>query len=62
MTGNVKRSTNTAVITLSASSLLYYSFCRHKLATEKFKFQQIQHNLQEYVAKKGTLQHEEEED
>ena len=58
--GNVRRSTNTALMTLSGTVLLYYPYCRHKLASDKFKFQQVKHNLREYVNQRGKLDEDEE--
>lgn len=62
LTGNIPRATSTSLVTMSATSLLYYSYCRHKLATDRFRFQQIKLNLRDYVARRGRLQDDDEDD
>ena len=59
ITGNVSRSTSTAVYTFTGGTIVYYAFCREMLVREKFKMQQVKHNLADYVAQRGK---EEDED
>ena len=54
----MRRSTNLALWVLPTTMLAYYSYCRHKIATDRFKFQQIKSHLIEYVDQKGKEEEE----
>ena len=51
--GNVPKSTKHAILAFPLVLIPYYSYCRHKRTTDKFKVQKIRSRLQDYANTQG---------